>query len=619
MIIRYLYVFLDTDPILVPLLWLHFATFDFGVWLEVVASWRYETSVYPFFWRVGASFFGALAQAGCLLILNCIILVPYFGKPFEWVLDLYFYVVLASSPFVLFRRARKLYRIARLVLGPAARDAASPAIREVVVGQLTSATPLFTESKENFIEAQYEFLSPPPGEAAGSFTKNLQFAKHRTLANVFVVIKQISTDMEMNVEKVYAKIMGHVKGSGLTGLSEVAKLGIAELVKRGEKKAYAENEARALRAVKALSKQNRIIYMYSAHVQIRADGGEVFTIITKYHGQTWDAAARPASAAERLRRLSNACNALAAMHEGGMAHRDIKPDNIANDGVLLDVGLVLLPHGHDAHQGKRGCQFFEPPEAVLFSTSQPKAPLLGDETSSTRGTARTVDMFARTVGGSRRAPPCGPAAVWAALWHCARAVFSPSTWRRWARGTVTWARSEGSLSSKLSDALDRVETLAFGGGDRAVPAPPAVVQKGDVWSMGLVAMWYLLGAGSFKTPNGLISDEMHSFKDVAESGRFEGVAAPDQLAAGGDELRALLAAMLCHDPERRITAAEAATRFRALAGQCVETPSSAQRAVTPRRAGTPGRRAVYDRRDPEVRRARARAASLRRNRRPQPH
>ncbi len=602
-IIQYLAFFFDTDPLLVLLMGLSFLTYDVSFYLELSSSFS-EPSLKPFLLRFAASFMGALAQAATLLALNLFILVPYVGALPRFALDAYFFVALVSAPALLLRRAGRLLRTARLVCGRAARGGVDPAARAAVIRELTAAGPLFRESRPEDIAALYEPVRLPAGADGGSFTRNLRFGKHRTQKAVFVVLKEISTEMEMDLQKLYLKFVGSVRASGPLGLPEVAKLGAAELAKRGAKRAYAESEVRALRAVKALQCPH-IIQLFSAHAHKTREHGDVFTIVTGYLGENWDAAARPRAAADRLRHLSNACAALAALHEGGMAHRDIKPDNIAGEGALLDVGLVLLPHGDDAHKGRRGCEFFAPPEAQLFSHPfhRPATPLV--QSASTAAAAPGAGTARGAPAASSRRPPAasaaGPPGVWSGLRHFFSRALAAGAWRRCAREGWRWLLSRPAREKARDVQAGCLAVVAFieawgvmGAGDRAVVAPLAVVQSGDVWAMGLVAMWYLLGDGRFKEDGtGYICAELWDHKDTAESAAFERVLVPDELhARGGAALRELLAALLQRSPESRISAREAAARFKALAGLCrSEAPAAAAAA----RADSPAARRASER------------------------
>ncbi|MFH0902752.1 MAG: serine/threonine-protein kinase [Pseudomonadota bacterium] len=75
-----------------------------------------------------------------------------------------------------------------------------------------------------------------------------------------------------------------------------------------------------------------------------------------------------------LRIVAEACRGLAAVHEAGIVHRDVKPSNImlARDGrvVLIDFGLVRMPDGAGPGGAPVGTPRYMAPE-LARSTSLP--------------------------------------------------------------------------------------------------------------------------------------------------------------------------------------------------------------------------------------------------------
>ena len=104
------------------------------------------------------------------------------------------------------------------------------------------------------------------------------------------------------------------------------------------------DEARALAGIE----HRHVVPVYDAG---RTEKGEVFVVSKFIEGCTLDEALTEGllSREEFLERVLEVCDALKAVHEAGIIHRDIKPDNILLDSekksVLIDFGIAATLDG----------------------------------------------------------------------------------------------------------------------------------------------------------------------------------------------------------------------------------------------------------------------------------
>lgn len=98
----------------------------------------------------------------------------------------------------------------------------------------------------------------------------------------------------------------------------------------------------------------------------------VFLVMELLHGESlearWERRGRSLPLAETLRYVDDILDILAAAHEQGVVHRDVKPDNVflTNEGALkiLDFGIARLLDGSGATRSGEvfGTPAFMPPE-----------------------------------------------------------------------------------------------------------------------------------------------------------------------------------------------------------------------------------------------------------------
>ncbi|MDB4354112.1 serine/threonine-protein kinase, partial [Akkermansiaceae bacterium] len=117
-----------------------------------------------------------------------------------------------------------------------------------------------------------------------------------------------------------------------------------ELSKIASAAGAAFDEARAL----AVIDHPNVIPVYDAG---HTEAGEIYVVSKFIEGQTLEAALRNGrlSRDEFLKKIIEICHALQAVHEAGVVHRDLKPDNILIDqngkAILIDFGIAATSEG----------------------------------------------------------------------------------------------------------------------------------------------------------------------------------------------------------------------------------------------------------------------------------
>jgi|GEM_PF-2105783 len=172
-------------------------------------------------------------------------------------------------------------------------------------------------------------------------------------------------------------------------------------------------EKRFLREVKVVSEipQNPYCVRYKAHGE--TDDGAPWLAMEFIHGVTLSAIlakGKPIRASELMRLMIQVCRGFAGLHQYGLAHRDVKPDNIMithpeGSVKLLDFGLVQDSQGllklFEEHDMVHGEDFAEDLDhGMLAGTPEYMAPeQISDATSShdELRTDTTADVYSLGV------------------------------------------------------------------------------------------------------------------------------------------------------------------------------------------------------------------------------
>jgi len=174
---------------------------------------------------------------------------------------------------------------------------------------------------------------------------------------------------EGNMSKVYE---GHDRVLGRTVAVKVSKTACNDAWLMKEARVLATLGHASVVKVFSIGKQGGVPYMVMELVQ---------GISLSQHMSRTQGRSQAISVRECVRVLSDIAGALSAVHRSGLAHRDIKPDNIvlAKDGrtMILDLGIAVAGDAQEEGQTIAGSPAYMPPEAV-DPRSAFVAPRLGD-------------------------------------------------------------------------------------------------------------------------------------------------------------------------------------------------------------------------------------------------
>ncbi|MCA9706811.1 MAG: serine/threonine protein kinase, partial [Myxococcales bacterium] len=135
---------------------------------------------------------------------------------------------------------------------------------------------------------------------------------------------------------------------------------VALKVLRASRKDHADAHARMLREAQALARISDP-HVVQIHDVEEVDG-DICLVMELIEGTTlrqWQG--EPHSLRERLERYTKVAHGLARIHEAGLVHRDVKPDNVLLAGdrvVIADFGLVFADQEArgDDRGGMRGAE-----------------------------------------------------------------------------------------------------------------------------------------------------------------------------------------------------------------------------------------------------------------------
>ncbi len=170
------------------------------------------------------------------------------------------------------------------------------------------------------------------------------------------------------------EIVGTIGGGGmgvvLRGRDPVLDRSVAIKLAR----AGVDDQAQMLREAQALARLSHP-NVVAVH-DFGESGGEVFVAMALVEGEPlsrWMATAHPLDV--RLRVLDGVAAGLAAIHDAGLVHRDIKPDNIVvrstGEAAIVDFGLARPSAPGAAGTGVAGTRDYVAPEVLAGGAATP--------------------------------------------------------------------------------------------------------------------------------------------------------------------------------------------------------------------------------------------------------
>lgn len=348
--IQYSFYFFDTNPIFTMLVCLMYISSDLSFWLVLATIALLPSSAMSSVGRYAS----VMTLWVLLVLLHHYVVFPLTPDP---IMDAVFYSYLVLGPVFSLYRVRALYSALAMAYREtwAARRVVDPVKRAAVEAAVKSTQPLFDNTHWSEL---YRRSSVRLG--AGSFGA-VSLGKRKSDGHA-VVIKTMTKSANERQEILGKLALGAMQCAlgqdtlavADAGREAIAKL-VAEVLRKGDllSSTSAETETRALRAAAALN-HPYLQRLCSAHRHVDAAGVVTLSIVTSYASGVYRDLAYSLGQQQKMVLLRNIFHAIAALHAGGMVHRDLHPCNLAVDAAspttptILDFGLACLPGRDDA-------------------------------------------------------------------------------------------------------------------------------------------------------------------------------------------------------------------------------------------------------------------------------